>query len=94
MLDLNFGVKGTPGRDKFENDMQNRLIGEAIKQTRLKQQLTQKQLGELVGVKEARISKIESGKSLSFTTIVRVFKAMGEKAATHDLGNLGRVALR
>lgn len=93
MLDRNFGVKGTPRRDKFEKDIQDWLIGEAIKQTRLKQQLTQKQLGELVGVKESQISKIESGKSLSFSTIVRVFKAMGAKAATLDLGNLGRVAL-
>lgn len=93
MLDRHFGVKGTPRRDKYEKDMQDWLIGEAIKQTRLKQRLTQKQLGELVGVKEAQISKIESGKSLSFSTIVRVFKAMGAKAATLDLGNLGKVAL-
>lgn len=93
MLEETFGKKGTPKRDKFEKDIQDWLIGEAIKQTRLKQQLTQKQLGELVGVKEAQISKIESGKSLSFSTIVKVFKAMGAKAATLDLGALGKVAL-
>lgn len=93
MLDRNFGVKGTPRRDKFEKDIQNWLIGEAIKQTRLKQQLTQKQLGELMGVQESQISKIESGKSVNFSTIARAFKAMGAKAATLDLGSLGRVAL-
>lgn len=93
MLDRNFGVKGTPRRDKFEKDIQGWLIGETIKRTRLKQQLTQKQPGEPVGVKEAQISKIESGKSLSFSTIVKVFKAMGAKAATLDLGALGKVAL-
>ena len=93
MLEETFGKKGTPKRNKFDKDLQDWLIGEAIKQTRLKQNLTQKQLGELVGVNESQISKIESGKSLSFSTIVRVFKAMGAKAATLDLGSLGKVAL-
>lgn len=93
MLDETFGVKGTPRRDKFEKGIQDWLIGEAIKQTRKKQQLTQKQLGELMGVKEAQVSKIESGKSVSFSTIVRAFKAMGAKAATLDMEPLGRVAL-
>lgn len=93
MLDETFGVKGTPKRDKFEKDIQDWLIGEAIKQTRKKQRLTQKQLGELMGVQEAQVSKIESGKSVSFSTIVRAFKAMGAKAATLDMEPLGRVAL-
>lgn len=93
MLNETFGQKGTPRRDKFEKDIQDWLIGEAIKQTRKKQQLTQKQLGELMGVQEAQVSKIESGKSISFSTIARAFKAMGAKAATLDLGSLGRVAL-
>jgi len=93
MLDETFGPKGTPRRDKFEKDIQDWLIGEAIKRTRQKQQLTQKQLGERMGVKEAQVSKIESGKSISYSTIVRAFKALGAKAATLDLGSLGRVAL-
>lgn len=93
MLDETFGPKGTPRRDKFDKDIQDWLIGEAIKQTRKKQQLTQKQLGELMGVKEAQVSKIESGKSISFSTIVRAFKAMGAKAATLDMDPLGKVAL-
>ena len=93
ILDETFGAKGTPKREKFEKDIEAYLIGEAIKQTRIKQKLTQKQLGELVGVQEAQISKIESGKSVTYSTIVKVFKAMGAKDATLDLGSLGRVAL-
>ena len=68
-------------------------IGEAIKQTRHQQNLTQKQLGELMGVQESQISKIESGKSITFSTIVRAFKALGASTASLDLGSLGRVAL-
>lgn len=93
MLDKYIGVKGTPRRDKYDKDIEDFLIGEAIKKTRLRQNLTQKQLGELVGVKEAQISKIESGKSITWTTIVKVFKAMGANSGTLDLGEMGRVAL-
>lgn len=92
-LDRVLGIKGTPVRDKYETDINNFLIGEAIKQAREAKKLTQEQLGELMGVKRAQISKIESGKSISFSTIVRAFKAMGVKTASLELGSLGKVAL-
>ncbi len=87
------GEKGTPRRDKYEAELNSFLIGEAIKQAREAKHLTQEQLGELMGVKRAQISKIESGKSISFSTIVRAFKAMGVKTASLELGALGKVAL-
>lgn len=93
MLDRVIGEKGSPAREKYENDINNFLIGEAIKQTREAKNLNQEQLGELMGVKRAQISKIESGKSISFSTIVRAFKAMGVKTASLELGSLGKVAL-
>lgn len=93
MLDKYFGPKGTPRREKYDKELEDFLIGEAIKKTRLQQNLTQKQLGELVGVKEAQISKIESGKSVTWSTIVKVFKAMGADSGVLDLGEMGRVAL-
>lgn len=93
MLDAVVGTKGTPRRDKYEADINSFLIGEAIKQTRESKNLTQEQLGELIGVRKAQISKIESGKSVTFSTIVRAFKAMGVKSANLELGSLGKVAL-
>lgn len=87
------GEKGNPARDKYEADINNFLIGEAIKRAREAKNLTQEQLGELMGVKRAQISKIESGKSVTFSTIVRAFKAMGVKSASLELGSLGKVAL-
>lgn len=51
MLDKLIGEKGTPRRYKYDKELEDFLIGEAIKKTRLQQNLTQKQLGELVGVK-------------------------------------------
>lgn len=93
VLDRVIGVRGTPEREKYEDDINNFLIGEAIKRTRESKNLTQEQLGELMGVKRAQISKIESGKSINFSTIVRAFRAMGVKSANLDLGSLGKVAL-
>lgn len=61
--------------------MQSYIIGEAIKQARKEKKLTQAQLGELMGVQRAQISRIENGKNLTIGTIVRAFKAMGVPAA-------------
>ena len=97
MLDKVIGKKGTAARNDFESRLKAEIdayqIGEAIKQTRQQQNLTQKQLGERMGVQETQISKIESGKSITYATIVRAFKALGAKSASLDLGVLGRVAL-
>lgn len=97
MLNTVIGKKGTVARNEFEARLKAEIeayqIGEAIKQTRQQQNLTQKQLGERMGVQEAQISKIESGKSITFSTIVRAFKALGVKTAALDLGSMGRVAL-
>ena len=43
--------------------MDNFRIGDAIRLTKTSKHMTQKQLGELVGVKRAQISKLENGKS-------------------------------
>lgn len=98
VVDKVWGEKGTPQRDEMEARLNEELqayhIGEAIKAERLRQHLTQEELGEKVGVKKSQISKIENGKSvITLPTISKVFKAMGAKAATLDLGSLGKVAL-
>lgn len=42
-LDKVIGEKGTPERNKYEDDINNFLIGEAIKRTRESKNLTQEQ---------------------------------------------------
>ncbi|WP_347150628.1 helix-turn-helix transcriptional regulator, partial [Phocaeicola dorei] len=46
----------------------------------------------LIGVQRAQISRIENGKNLTFSTIARVFKAMGISAKL-EIGSMGKVAL-
>ena len=71
------GKIGTPERDLFEYELQMDLIGKAIKQTRQERNLTQEQLGKLVGVQKAQISKLESStNSATIDTVLRVFKAL------------------
>lgn len=92
MLDEVLGKKGTPLRNQYEEDMNSYLMGEAIKKARQSKNLTQEQLGELIGVKRAQVSRMESGENLTFNTIARVFKAMGINAC-FDMGGYGKVAL-
>ncbi len=78
--DKYIGKKGTAKRDAYENELRLDLIGEAIKQARKERKLTQSQLGELIGVQKAQISKIENNLTdARFETILKVFKALNAK---------------
>ena len=80
MIDKHIGEIGTPRRDAFENELRIELLGQAIKQARLDRNLTQQQLGELVGVQKAQISKLENSiTNARFETILKVFSALGAK---------------
>jgi HTH-type transcriptional regulator/antitoxin HipB len=82
MIDKHIGERGTPDREGFEHRLTIDLLGHAIKQARKERNLTQEQLGELVGVQKAQISKIEnSAKNARFETIMKVFEALGAKVS-------------
>jgi DNA-binding XRE family transcriptional regulator len=71
------GKIGTPNRDRFEYELQMDLIGQAIKQTRQERKLTQEELGKLIGVQKAQISRIENNPSnVTIETLMRVFNAL------------------
>lgn len=80
MIDKHIGKPGTERREAFENELRIDLLGQAIKQARQERNLTQEQLGNLVGVQKAQISKIENSvKNARFETILKVFDALGAK---------------
>jgi HTH-type transcriptional regulator/antitoxin HipB len=80
MIDKHIGKPGTPNREAFENELRLDLLGEAIKQARKERHLTQEELGKLVGVKKAQISKLENSLTdARFETIMKVFKALNAK---------------
>ena len=84
------GKKGTVERDKFEYELQMDLMGKAIKQTRQERKLTQEQLGLLVGVQKAQISRLESNASnVTIDTLLKVFGALKAKVKFQvELSNL------
>lgn len=80
MTDKHIGKIGTPNRDAFENELRLDLLGQTIKNIRQEQNMTQEELGELVGVKKAQISKIENSLTdARFDTILKVFRALNVK---------------
>ncbi len=80
LIDKHVGKLGTQKRDKFENELRLDLLGETIRKVRKERKLTQEQLGKLVGVKKAQISKIENNlNDARFETILKVFRALNAK---------------
>ena len=74
------GKIGTTGRDIFEYELQMDLIGKAIKQTRQERHLTQEELGKLIGVQKAQISRLENNASnVTMDTLIKVFTALNAK---------------
>jgi len=78
--DLLIGEKGSKEREEYEFELKLELIGDLIKTARKKKKLTQEQLGELVGVKKAQISRLENSTgNVTFETVMRIFNALGAK---------------
>ena len=77
MKDEFIGKVGTNNRDAYEYELRMDVLGRMIKTARQERNLTQEQLGDLVGVKKAQISKLESSaNSATIDTILKVFKAL------------------
>ncbi len=80
VTDKYIGERGSAKREAFENELRLDLIGEAIKKARKERNLTQEELGALVGVKKSQISKLENSLTdARFETILKVFKALNAR---------------
>ena len=80
VTDKYVGKLGTERRARFEQELNLELLGHAVKKARKDRKLTQAQLGELVGVQKAQISKIENNlNDARFETILKVFRALNAK---------------
>lgn len=77
MKDKYIGKVGTKERDEYEYELRMDVLGKMIKTARQERNLTQEELGRLVGVQKAQISKLESSaNSATIDTIIKVFKAL------------------
>jgi HTH-type transcriptional regulator / antitoxin HipB len=77
MKDKYIGKVGTQERDEYEYELRMDVLGKMIKIARQERNLTQEELGRLVGVQKAQISKLESSaNSATIDTLLKVFKAL------------------
>jgi HTH-type transcriptional regulator/antitoxin HipB len=77
MKDKYIGKVGTKKREEYEYELRMEVLGKMIKAARQERNLTQAQLGKLVGVQKAQISKLEnSTNSATIDTVIKVFKAL------------------
>ena len=77
LLDEQIGARGTKNRTVFEQQSFSYVLGQQVKEVRKQRALSQVELGNLVGVQKAQISKIENGKSqLRIDTLLSVFNAL------------------
>ena len=77
MKDKYIGKVGSKERDDYEYELRMDVLGKMIKAARQERNLTQEELGKLVGVQKAQISKLESStNSATIDTVLRVFKAL------------------
>jgi HTH-type transcriptional regulator / antitoxin HipB len=80
--DTFIGKVGTPKRDKYEFELKLEILGEMIKTARKERHLTQEELGKLIGVQKAQISRLEkNANNVTIDTILRVFQALKAKVS-------------
>jgi len=81
-----FGQIGTPERDRFEMECDAFIIGEQLKDERLKVGLTQEELAGKIGTKKSFISRIERGKAdIQLSTLVKLFNGLGRQVCVKIL---------
>ena len=76
ITDKYIGKKGSLKRTTFDANLEAALIGATIKEAREAQHLTQKELGERIGMLSTQISKIENGQNPTLAAIIRALHAL------------------
>lgn len=77
MKDKYIAEVGTRNRNEYEYELRMDVLGKMIKTARQERHLTQEELGKLVGVQKAQISKLESSaNSATIDTVLKFFKAL------------------
>ena len=80
LISEDFGAVGTPEREQFEMECDAFIIGEQLKDERLRAGLTQEQLAEKVGTKKSFISRVERGHAdIQISTLVKLFRGLGRQ---------------
>jgi ribosome-binding protein aMBF1 (putative translation factor) len=86
LITEDFGEVGTPERYQFEMECDAFIIGEQLKEERLKAGLTQEQLADKIGTKKSFISRVERGRTdIQLSTLVKLFRGLGRQVSVRVL---------
>ena len=73
-------------RDQFEMECDAFIIGEQLKEERLRAGLTQEQLADRIGTKKSFISRVEKGHAdIQLSTLVKLFRGLGRQISVRVL---------
>ena len=74
-LDREYGKKGVPARDKYEQEFEAFKLGVMLQEMRKKQKMTQEQLAKKCGTTTTYISRIENDASdIRLSTLMRIIQ--------------------
>ncbi len=75
-----FGAVGSTEREQFDMECDAFIIGEQLKDERLKAGLTQEELAERIGTQKSFISRVERGHTdIQLSTLVKLFRGLGRQ---------------
>ena len=75
-----FGKPGTQERDIYEAELKEEILGDVIRHVRKLKKLSQEELGSLVGVGKAQISRIEKNyNNVTIANFLRILHALNVK---------------
>ena len=82
LIEEDFGAIGTPGRIVFDAEVDAFILGERLREERMKAGLTQQQLAEKIGTKKSYISRVENGHAdIQMSTLFKIFQGLGRKVS-------------
>lgn len=82
LITEDFGEYGSPSRTEFEAGVDAFILGERLKEERLKAGFTQEQLAERIGTKKSYISRVENGHAdIQVSTLFKIFQGLGRRVS-------------
>lgn len=86
LITEDFGPEGSPEREQFDMECDAFIIGEQLKNERLRAGLTQAQLADRIGTKKSFISRVERGNAdIQLSTLVKLFRGLDRQVVVRIL---------
>jgi DNA-binding XRE family transcriptional regulator len=82
LFDERYGEVGTPTREAFHEKALSWYYAEILKEARIKEKITQKQLAEKIGKKREYVALLEKGETdMQLSTFLNISQALGLRFA-------------